>query len=72
MKKLTTLFVTCILVLSLSGIALADGGATHGPGLATYGPPVPTPSLETGTDNQYYAAASEIALLMAWLEQSIL
>ena len=72
MKKLTSLFATCILVLSLSVIALAEGGVTHGPGLATYSPPVPTPSLGTRTDDQYYAAASEIALLMVWLEQSIL
>ena len=73
MKKLTSLFATCILVLSLSGIALADGGNTHGPGLP---PPPPsggeTSSASATAESQYYNALSELTLLMTWFEQSIL
>jgi hypothetical protein len=70
MKKLTSLLATSVLVLSLSGVALADGdgGNTHGPGLPTSGPPVQTPSLEASADDQYYAAASDLTLLIVWLE----
>jgi hypothetical protein len=72
MKKLTSLFVTCILVLSLSGIALADGGATHGPGApSTLPPPVPQTNSATETA-EYYDVLSELTLLVTWFEQSIL
>lgn len=74
MKKLTTLLVTCILVLSLSGIALADGdgGVLHGPGSPVAAPPQETSSAPANTDELYYPTASDFTLLIVWLEQSIL
>ncbi len=39
MKKLTRFFATCLLVVSMSAVALADGGITQGPGLASPSPP---------------------------------
>jgi hypothetical protein len=75
MKKLQKLLISSILVLSLSVIALADGGATHGPGGQPPPPPPPGGEAASAVGNsgvQYYALASELTSLMAWLEQSIL
>ena len=41
MTKLTRFFATCLLVVSISGAALADGGQTQGPSSAS-----PAPSTE--------------------------
>ena len=41
MTKLTRFFATCLLVVSLFGAALADGGQTQGPGSTS-----PPPSTE--------------------------
>ena len=39
MTKLTRFFATCLLVVSIFGAALADGGQTQGPNLAVPAPP---------------------------------
>lgn len=40
MTKLTRFFATCILVVSISAVAWADGGTTQGPNIAAPPPPV--------------------------------
>ena len=83
MTKLTRFFGTCLLVVSLSAVALADGdgGATQGPPA-----PVPPPSAEcvaeySGTEASAPAQPaqdSSVDILMAgdmlanWLVMSIL
>ena len=70
MKKLTSLFATCILVLSLSGTALADGGITQGPGM-----PSPAPGgtgAAANAEAQSHDVLSEWTLFVTWFEQSIL
>ena len=76
MKKLTRFFATCLLVVSLSVVALADGGATQGPGLAA---PPPTncttgcSEAENATSTQNLAAhtMTEAANFLTWLAESI-
>ncbi|HXJ43472.1 MAG TPA: hypothetical protein VNH18_29590 [Bryobacteraceae bacterium] len=46
MTKLTRLIGVCLLVVSLSAITLAEGGATQGPPA----PPPPTECVSEGTD----------------------
>jgi len=79
MTKVSRFFATCLLVVSLASVALADGGETHGPGLASPQPPLtectancngseasfpmPEPSID----------ASDLAnVLVTWLVQSAL
>ena len=79
MRKPTTFVAACILMLSLSGVALADGGITQAPGFTA--PPPPdgsTSSMMTGTTNSETAEgqsdglASELTPLVTWLAESIL
>lgn len=77
MTKVMRFFTTCLLVVSMAAVALADGGETHGPGLAPPQPPItectancngnegslplPEPSID----------ASDLAkLLVTWFVQS--
>lgn len=74
MLKVTRSVASGVLALALSGVALADGGITHGPGFQS---PPPTPATKTdsaaeNTGVQYSAVASELTWLIVWLEQSIL
>ncbi len=82
MKQLRNLVFVCTVIIAVSGIALADGGVTQGPGLAQ-----PTPDCaETGcqsdnstaTTSDYSTAtapdsfdSSALAdILINWLEMS--
>ncbi len=76
MTKLTRFFATCLLVVSMSAAALADGGATQGPPAA-----VPTPSEECTTgcseaENATSAQNSSVdtmteAMFVIWLAEAI-
>ena len=48
MTKLTRLIGVCLLVVSLSAVTLAEGGATQGPPAPV--PPPPTGCVSEGTD----------------------
>ena len=78
MTKVKRFFAACLLVVSLAAVALAEGGETHGPGLA---PPQP-PTTECTTDCIVNEApsplpvpsvdASDVAnVLVTWLVQSL-
>jgi hypothetical protein len=81
MTKLTRFFGTCLLVVSISVVALADGdgGETHGPPA-----PAPTPAVQYVTDsaettdsnqtdqNAVPDLAAEADLLAAWLVSVLL
>jgi hypothetical protein len=78
MKTLTRFFATCLLVVSMSAVALADGGVTQGPGLAA--PPPPPVDCPTGcseaenaisTQNSAVDTMIEAAELVTWLAESI-
>lgn len=58
MTKLTRFFATCLLVVSISAVALADGdgGATQGPPA-----PVPPPSAQSVTEGAEVAGAAQPA-----------
>lgn len=77
MTKVIRFFSTCLLVVSMAAVALADGGEVHGPGFA---PPQP-PSIEctancNGNQTSYPVPepsidASDVAnLLVTWFVQS--
>ena len=75
MKKLSSFVATCILLLSLTAVAFADGGITQTPGSKDDPPPPPgggAPSASETAPDQFALAASELAWLATWLEQSIL
>ena len=77
MTKLSRFFGTCLLIVSISTVALADGdgGQTQGPPA----PPAPTPAVQYVTDsaettdstqtdqNAVPDLAAEAELLAAWL-----
>lgn len=56
MKTVTQFVATCLLVVSMSAVALADGGATQGPGLAA---PLPPPDCTTACSEAEEAACTE-------------
>ncbi len=77
MKKLTTFVGCCILVLSLSVAALADGGIAQTPGKDD--PPPPSncttssdPGSETSTDTEVTCLLADLTSLAAWFAGSIL
>jgi hypothetical protein len=79
MTKVIRFFATWLLVVSLAAVALAEGGETHGPGLAPPQPPttectthcpgneapcsLPEPSVD---------ASDVVSALVTWLVQSAL
>jgi hypothetical protein len=75
MTKVSRFFATCLLVVSLASAALADGGETHGPGLA---PPQPTIADYVGNEAscplpEPSVDAFDVAnALVGWLVQSAL
>jgi len=79
MTKVIRFFATCLLVVSLAAVALADGGETHGPGLAPPEPPT-TECTANCTGNEASCLApgpsvdlSDVAnVLVTWLVQSTL
>jgi len=77
MKKLSGFFATCLLVVSMSAAALADGGVTQGPGLA---PPPPPPVCTTDCSEAENAISTqslsvdtmiEVEKFVTWLTESI-
>ena len=78
MKKLTTFVGCCILVLSLSAAALADGGIAQTPGKDDPPPPPSNcttsgdPGSETSTDTDVTCLLADLTSLAAWLARSIL
>jgi hypothetical protein len=77
MTKIARFLGTCLLIGSMSMLAWADGGETHGSGLAS---PSPTP-VETTTDSTSPLtlvedasdnSAEVVNVLVTWLVQSIL
>jgi len=78
MKNLKTFVGCCILVLSLSVAALADGGIAQTPG-KDGSPPPPSncttssdPGSETSTDTEVTCLLADLTSLAAWLAGSIL
>lgn len=78
MSKLARFFATSMLVVSLSTVALADGGETQGPNLAS---PAPHPGSSAGSpgtmalspvQDSSIEIATEVTLLVALLTQTIL
>ena len=85
MKQLRNLIFVCTLIIAVSGIALADGGITQGPGLAQ---PTPPDCTETGCQSGVSTATSSddstatapdsfdssalAVVLIDWLEKTIL
>ncbi|MDX6444195.1 MAG: hypothetical protein QOH71_1269 [Blastocatellia bacterium] len=77
MTKTARFLGTCLLIGSMTTVVWADGGETHGGGLAS---PSPTP-VETTTDStspltleqDASATSAEVVnVLVTWLVQSIL
>ena len=76
MTKLSRFLGACLLIGSMTTVAWADGGETHGPALAC---PAPSPA-ESTTDStspltsvQDASATAEVVnVLVTWLVQSIL
>lgn len=76
MKNLTRFFATCLLVVSMSAVALADGGITQTPGLAPPAPPDCTTGCSeaenaTSTQNLSVDTMIEAAKFVTWLAESI-
>jgi hypothetical protein len=79
MTKVTRSISTCLLALSLATVALADGGETHGSGLASP-PPPPTECVTpcTSTEPSYPVqdpslnSADLADVIVSWLAESIL
>jgi hypothetical protein len=78
MSKLARFFATSVLVVSLSAVALADGGETQGSDLAS---PAPCAESNTGssgsialspTQDSAIEIATEVTLLVALLTSAIL
>jgi hypothetical protein len=77
MTKIARFLGTCLLIGSMTMVAWADGGETHGSGLAA---PSPTPA-ESPTDptspltlvqDASATSAEVVNVLVTWLVQSIL
>jgi hypothetical protein len=79
MTNVIRFFATCLLVVSLAAVALADGGEIHGPGLAPPQPPT-TECTTDCTDNEVTDSVPEPSVnaievaneLVTWLIQSAL
>jgi hypothetical protein len=79
MTKVIRFLATCLLVVSLTAVALADGGETQGPGLAPPQPPT-TECTTDCTDNETPCPVPEpsvdvsdvVDVLVTWLVQSAL
>ena len=78
MSKLARFFATSVLLVSLSAVALADGGETQGPNLA---PPAPHTESSEGLPGTLASSpaqassieiATEVTLLVALLTNAIL
>jgi hypothetical protein len=77
MKELRRLVAVSILMVSLSGVALAEGGDTHGPPLA---PPAPPAECTTDCSNSAVtspAPTSDVTTdlannIVTWLVEAIL
>ena len=78
MSKLARVFATTLLILSMSGVTLAEGGNTQGPNITS-----PCPSTAEGCPASTTPASSleqgnsvdippELALLISLLTQAIL
>lgn len=69
MTKLKRFFGVCLLVVSMSVVALGDG-QTQGPGIAQ--PPPPTESITTPAETQAFVSADFVTeattILASWLE----
>jgi hypothetical protein len=78
MSKLARFVATSVLVVSLSAVALADGGETQGPNLALPAPHIESNAGAPGTMALSPAQASpieiatEVTLLVALLTNAIL
>jgi hypothetical protein len=80
MTKVIRFFATCLLVVSLAAVALAEGGETHGPGLAPPQPPTIECTADCPGNNEApwplpepLVDASDVAsALVTWLVQSAL
>jgi hypothetical protein len=79
MTKLTRLFGVCVLVVSLSAVALAEGSVTQGPPAPV--PPPPAECVNEGTDTLTSTSQSQdpsvdfgnaAQTLASWLIASIL
>lgn len=76
MTKVTRFLAACLLAVSLAVVALADGGETHGPGLAPPQPPTTACTTDcTGNEASYPVPepsvdACDVAnVLVTWLVQ---
>jgi len=77
MTKVIRFFATCLLVVSLAAVALADGGEVHGPSLAPPQPPTTECTADcTGNGATYplpepSVDAFDVAnMLVTWLVRS--
>ena len=78
MSKLARFFATTLLILAMSGVALADGGSTQGPDLTSPCPspaegcPALTPSAPSLENGNSIDMPIELVFLISLLTQSIL
>ncbi len=81
MKQLRNLVFVCTLIIAVSGIALADGGVTQGPGLAsdctetgcqTNNSTTTTSDDSTATAPDSFDSSVLADILINWLENTIL
>jgi hypothetical protein len=78
MSKLARFFATGVLVVSVSAVALADGGDTQGPNLASPAPYTQSNTGSSGTvalspaQGSSIEIATEVTLLVALLTRAIL
>ena len=79
MTKVIRFLATCLLVVSLAAVALAEGGETQGPGLAPPQPPTTECTADCNGNEascpepEPWVDASEVAnVFVTWLVQSTL
>jgi len=78
MKQLKNFVFICTLIVSLSGIAFAEGGVTQGPGIAPPPPPDCTETVgqageSTANATDSYNSSMFVADVLAnWFEKAIL
>jgi hypothetical protein len=76
MTKLTRFFATCVLVVSISAVAWADGGSTQGPNIVPPSPPVEecTTSCTNSLTSPQPSSADTLTMadmFLIWLAESI-